>query len=383
MTTIEKVKNTQGVDKSSEAGSGLGGFSFIDNDMTMNGSIFNKVQGDNKANPADAQAKLSEAGPKNNSAKGMTAACKEIASNTKGIIAKGTNALKQFVAGTKNASNKIKSEDKKIHQLNKENQQTNNEIENLIQERDSGADTTGSGKQSAFSLTLAGSNSNNANTANNSNTGNANSNNNSANNAGTQTNADSADSGKKDELNTQIESKSAKITANNSSIKQATKVENSTKKGIDNLFKSASAIKKQTNTQLAQNAKTSDTAATIATTTQATGGATSATGQIFTTTGNANVAAGVSANAAAPGSGAPLIAKGAGEIGTGGTLTTTGTGLTATGTVTQAASALSKNDTQGAIAATGKAFEGIANTYSGFKATNAAKTEALNKGIKK
>ncbi len=29
MTTVEKVKNTQGVDKSSEAGLGFSGFSFV------------------------------------------------------------------------------------------------------------------------------------------------------------------------------------------------------------------------------------------------------------------------------------------------------------------------------------------------------------------
>ncbi len=50
------------------------------------------------------------------------------------------------------------------------------------------------------------------------------------NDASPQPNTESTDSSKKDEINAQIESKSATITTNNSTIKQAKASENSTKK---------------------------------------------------------------------------------------------------------------------------------------------------------
>ncbi len=264
---VNNIDKTKKVNASN--GNGQNNFSTVDNDMTMNGSIFNKIQNGN--------SKTSEAKEAGNDANSWTAVCKTDSTKAQNLTTQAITATKNLFGKIAAATKKVIAEQKTIEAKENDNQNLETEIESLSNERDTIADSTGAGTRSAFSLTLPGGgvkaqgqNGKKDQDATLLSSPNA--------AQPTEGEEESGNETKLAEIDAQIATKSSKIKANTTQLTSAQKRIKATNKQIDAVMTRAMKTAGQASSDSAKGQSNASAANTVGTVTTAVGGLTSAVG---------------------------------------------------------------------------------------------------------
>ena len=333
---IDNIKKVGGNLNVSEGGSfGQGSTPKTNINMTMNGSIFNMGGGPQAGGKEDDAAKFTDltqqgnnankdAEKADNSAKGTMAGCKQIAGQAVKTQQENTKMAPSLTANAQKAFNTFTKSTLEATKLNAENEKANTEITTLQAEKEalSADDGTGSGKDSAFSLSIP--------TAAPKAEGkgglkSASTKNEAAPDEAATTAADDKQA-KIAEIDSKVGSLTSNVKSNTNSLKSANASATGSRAQINNLFNQASKQTAKATAQAEAAEPKISTTQTVGTATTVAGGATTAVGTVMTCF-------------------TPTAAAGVVTV-------KVGVGVTGVGAATTGAAALANKDTAGMNAST-------------------------------